>query len=561
MGLFGFFNRSKFLKMSAQEKAREQGYAYLLCIEYAAVSNKTEKGNDKVSDEDLKILSIASEAINIGYEYLNCELRKSKFFDDSKDGNHFKEVLSSFDLKTKRSAIKQMLIVYSNREKLENLLDENGNYILKGKYMTPIERISFLMGINEELEDIVKNLIYELNKDEFRDHELSNSENDLTKLFSHKQRLAVLEMIVLIGSINELSDEQNNIIIDIASTFQIEPDSDVSLTEFERSNLLKDLKIEQSNYINYIIHKMIELDKISSIDSQKIYDILSDYAIDESIINNLSNNLDNKSEEAKLKFYESGIEKNANSEYEEAIIDFTKAIEIDGEFIDAYRSRASSRIWINDYEGVVNDNTKIIELNSEDSYAYECRGRAKAILKDYYGAIEDFSKAIELDKESKVYSSRGRMKKNLLDYNGAMLDYNIAVEKYPEDESSYFGRGELKYVMEDYLGAIIDFNKCIEIKPNRIIFIDKRADCRLKIEDYIGAIEDYSMSIQNRQDKFSVDRPPSENATKLLASLYYNRGFARYKIKEYNKAIEDLKKAIEINPDFEEAIKLLETLI
>ncbi len=171
-----------------------------------------------------------------------------------------------------------------------------------------------------------------------------------------------------------------------------------------------------------------------------------------------------------------------------------------------------------------------------------------------------FNKAIELDNESKVYSSRGRMKKNLLKYNRAMQDYNIAVEKYPEDESSYFGRGELKYAMADYHGAIIDFNKCIEIKPNRIIIIDKRADCRLKIEDYIGAIEDYSMSIQNRQDKYGVDRPQSENATKILASLYHNRGIARSKIKEYDEAIEDLKIAIELDPDYEEAIQLLKSL-
>ena len=94
-----------------------------------------------------------------------------------------------------------------------------------------------------------------------------------------------------------------------------------------------------------------------------------------------------------------GIEKDENSEYEEAIINFTKAIEIDSKYIDAYRSRASARIWINDYEGIVNDHTKIIELNSEDSDAYESRGRAKASLNDYIGAIEDFNNAIELNKE------------------------------------------------------------------------------------------------------------------------------------------------------------------
>ena len=238
--------------------------------------------------------------------------------------------------------------------------------------------------------------------------------------------------------------------------------------------------------------------------------------IELSEINNLSSN----------DLYERGIEKVEYKDYLGAIIEFTKAIEIDENYIDA-----------------------IIQ-----------RGYSKAILKDYKGAIEDFNKTIELDAESRIYSARGRSKKNLLDFDGALQDYNIAVEKFPEEESSYFGRGELKYAMADYHGAIIDFNKCIDIKPNRIIFIDKRADCRLKIEDYIGAIEDYSMSIQNRQDKYGADRPPSENATKLLASLHLNRGIARSKIKEYAVAIEDLKIAIKLDPDYEEAIQLLKSL-
>jgi tetratricopeptide (TPR) repeat protein len=261
-----------------------------------------------------------------------------------------------------------------------------------------------------------------------------------------------------------------------------------------------------------------------------------------------------------VEFFERGMEKDLNSKYEEAIINFTKAIEIDNEYIEAYRARASARIWINDYEGVVNDYTKIIEFNFEDSDVYESRGRAKSSLKDYKGAIEDFNKAIELDKESKVYSSRGRMKKNLLDFDGALLDYNIAVEKYPEDDSCIFGRGELKYEIGDYHGAIKDFNKCIEIKPNRIMSFHKRGDCKFKIEDYKGAIEDYSMVVQNRQDKYGIDGTSSENAAKILASLYHKRGVARSIMKFNQDAIEDLKTALKLDPNLEEAIQLFESL-
>ena len=233
-------------------------------------------------------------------------------------------------------------------------------------------------------------------------------------------------------------------------------------------------------------------------------------------INNLSPN----------ELYERGIEKVEYKDYLGAIIEFTKAIEIDENYIDA-----------------------IIQ-----------RGYSKAILKDYKGAIEDFNKTIELDNDSRIYSARGRSKKNLLDFDGALQDYNIAVEKFPDDHSILFGRGELKYEIEDYLGAIKDYTKCIELKPNRIIFYQKRGDCKLKAEDFIGATEDYSIVIQNRQDKYGINGPSTENEIKIISSLYHKRGIARSKIKENKEAIEDLKKAIELDPDFEEAIKLMESL-
>jgi tetratricopeptide (TPR) repeat protein len=476
MGLFGFFNKSKFSKMSAHEKAREQGYAYLLCIEYAAESNKTEKGNDKVSDEDLKILSIASEAINIGSEYLDCELRKSKFFDESEDGNHFKEVLSSLDLKSKRLALKQMLIVYSNREKLENLLDENGNYILKGKYMTPIEKIAYLMGINEEVEDLVKDMIYEINKLELNDSELSNSENDLTKIFSLKQRLAVLEMIVLIGSINELSDEQNNFIIDIASAFLIDPDSDVSLTEFERSNLLKDLNIDQSNYILYLITEMLKIDVLFSLNSKdELISILLGYCINESIIDKvlLSDFIEQKTDEIIADENDSGF----------------------------YFDKGFEYYMLTEYDNALTYLNKAITIDQNNSKAYHTRGNVKVEMKDYSGALNDLNIAIKLDNENfLVYRDRAELKTIINDYGEAINDFSMFIEKLQNEELTapfYLKRGKLKFVIKDFQGAIEDSGIYINLRPDNIGGYELKGDCKFETRNFDEAINNYNISLEN----------------------------------------------------------------
>lgn len=378
MGLFGFFNRSKFSKMSAQEKAREQGYAYLLCIEYAAESNRTEKGNDKVSDEDFKILSIASESINIGSEYLDCELRKSNFFDESEDGNHFKEVLFSLDLKTKRSLIKQMLIIYSNREKLENLLDENGDYILKGKYMTPIEKIAYLMGINEEVEDLVKDMIYEINKLELNDYELDNSENDLTKVISK-------------------SDEED---------------------------ALKHLVI--------------------------------------------------------------GISKHEIENYEGALEDYNKSINLNPNNARTYLEIGNAKLKLNDYKGAVLDYSKSIELDSSHADTYHNRSIAKSKLGDYQGVIDDCTKTIEIDNNyTRAYFNRGIAYANLQEFMEAIGDMNKVMELEPNNSNAYKNRGICMYEFEQYDSALKDLYKAMELDPNSnaYITIDKIKEELLSIEE------------------------------------------------------------------------------
>lgn len=220
-----------------------------------------------------------------------------------------------------------------------------------------------------------------------------------------------------------------------------------------------------------------------------------------------------------------------------------------------------------DYIGALGDYNISIQINPNFSEAFFNRGILKKVLEDYEGALEDYNKAIEFNEDSEAYRYRAGIKSTLKDFVGAMNDYDFAIEKHPNQQwMTYYKRGCLKTELEDYKGAIHDFDNSIYTNINsnkrwpRIDFFKKRGDCKLKIEDYKGAIEDYSKVIQNRQDKYGLDGPSSENAAKILASLYHNRGIARSKINEYKEAIEDLIKALELDPDFEEAIQLLDSL-
>jgi tetratricopeptide (TPR) repeat protein len=99
----------------------------------------------------------------------------------------------------------------------------------------------------------------------------------------------------------------------------------------------------------------------------------------------------------------------------------------------AYRYRANLKTLKNDYQGAIEDYTKAIEIKSKDTEAYKGRAWAKSYLQDYNGAIEDFNKAIEInpndgwvviDRDFQTTLLSANQKVKLQDYIGAIQDYN-----------------------------------------------------------------------------------------------------------------------------------------
>lgn len=150
----------------------------------------------------------------------------------------------------------------------------------------------------------------------------------------------------------------------------------------------------------------------------------------------------NQTENLKLfdKYFYSGFSKDSLGDFEGAIEDYTKAIELDYNVSKdvgvTYNNRGLSKFKIKDYIGAIADYTKAIELNPNDGVTYQNRGTSKYELEDYRGAIADFTKAIELNpNDSVAYYNRGFSKYNLNDLDSACLDWSKAGEL--GDENAY----------------------------------------------------------------------------------------------------------------------------
>jgi tetratricopeptide (TPR) repeat protein len=130
----------------------------------------------------------------------------------------------------------------------------------------------------------------------------------------------------------------------------------------------------------------------------------------------------------------------------------------------AYNLRALSKMNLEDYEGAILDFTKAIELDSNYHGTYYERGRCKYLLEDYKEAIQDFTKAIGLNPSEYVYYDRGMCKYLLEDFKGAIEDYTKIIELNPKCDDAYYERGRCKYhFVGEEKSACMDWSKAVEL--------------------------------------------------------------------------------------------------
>lgn len=128
-----------------------------------------------------------------------------------------------------------------------------------------------------------------------------------------------------------------------------------------------------------------------------------------------------------------GIEKAKNGEIDEALADFSRAIELNPRDDAPYYNRAQARRLKKDTAGAIADYTRAIELGSTNPAAYNNRGNARAESKDLVGAIADYTRAIELKPNyARAYYNRAVARKEDGDSNGAAADFRAAGKLDPE---------------------------------------------------------------------------------------------------------------------------------
>jgi len=96
-------------------------------------------------------------------------------------------------------------------------------------------------------------------------------------------------------------------------------------------------------------------------------------------------------------YNENGINYAESEEYQLAIADYTRAIRIDPDYVDAYHNRGVAYGKLGNYEDAIADYTRFLRINPDYTAAYRNRGVAKKRAGLSY--CSDYKKACDLGDE------------------------------------------------------------------------------------------------------------------------------------------------------------------
>jgi tetratricopeptide (TPR) repeat protein len=187
-------------------------------------------------------------------------------------------------------------------------------------------------------------------------------------------------------------------------------------------------------------------------------------------------------------------------QYENAIADFDRAVELDTDYAWAVANRGHTYRLLERYEEALADFDRAIELNPEYNWAIIGRGFTHQDMKRYKEALVDFNQVIELDADNaKAIAERGFTYWLLEQYEEALTDFSRAIELDANYTRAVTNRGSTYQMLGRYEEALADFDRAIELDA-----------------DYIWAITERGYTYRERVNKVPLTRQKREGGGRIV---------------------------------------------
>jgi len=294
-------------------------------------------------------------------------------------------------------------------------------------------------------------------------------------------------------------------------------------------------------------------------------------------------------------YFKAGEDFAKANNYADAIIQFTKAIELDPDYDKAYIQRATAFSRSGDHKSAAEDYDRALAFESKDQEifyfaglewhlfgdnpialdrlsmaiqmkgnfleAYRVRWAVNMALLRYEEALQDAKRCLKLKEDEKSYYNLAQVYEKLEMYNEAGDAYRQSLRENNRVVTTHFSYAQLLFRQENYEAAGFELIEVLQLDPQHLQAILLRSQVLSAQGEYLKASETLSMasvqysgepliyiyrgeinSLMNQPAYAIIDFSKAIELDPENAEVYYKRGGAYEAIRDYNKALDDYAK-------------------
>jgi tetratricopeptide (TPR) repeat protein len=240
-----------------------------------------------------------------------------------------------------------------------------------------------------------------------------------------------------------------------------------------------------------------------------------------------------------------------------------------------YAARAAERLKLGDRINAIVDFTRALELSPDDFSLHVARANQYAAVGDAKSALADRDQAVRLKPDdAEAHLARADSYLQLGMRNEEMADRDETIRLAPDLPQAWLARGRSYFLGGEYAKAVGDLNKAIDLKPDdaetRVLLV-KTLEAIERTEASAGTAAALADEPKSAEPKSVDAKPLEQNSTDpqpaalpqpapaaatdaVSAATHHQRGRDLLNQRKYSEAIAELSAAIRLQPKFPQAL-------
>jgi len=223
-------------------------------------------------------------------------------------------------------------------------------------------------------------------------------------------------------------------------------------------------------------------------------------------------------------------------QFDEAIVAYNKAIEIDPTNMAYLLNRAAAQLEKKDYDAAVEDSKKAVEVGRKNRADYAQIAKAYVRMGNAFAKKGDefLKQALECYENAQVENRVRAVDLKIKEMKNAIKKAEARAYIDPEKALKEKEEGNEKFKGGDYPGAVKHYTEAIKRDPSSPVYYANRAAAYTKLTSFVEAKNDCEKALD-------ID-PKYVKAWSRLGAI-------QFFMKEYHKSMESYQKGMDLDPE------------